>query len=54
MHSVRPTFGMQSVKRGTKPPVVQAVRGHANLAVTSIYVTLAREDMNRKLQGHAS
>ncbi len=53
MHALRHTFGTQSVKRGTKLPVVQAVLGHANLATTSIYVGLAREDMDRELQEHA-
>jgi len=53
VHSLRHTFATQSVKRGTKLPVVQAVLGHANLATTSIYVALAREDMDRQLQEHA-
>ena len=53
VHSLRHTFGTQSVKRGTKLRIVQEVLGHASLETTSIYVGLAREDMDRELQEHA-
>ncbi len=53
VHSLRHTFGTQSVKRGTRLKVVQEVLGHASLDTTTIYVSLAREDMDRQLQEHA-
>jgi site-specific recombinase XerD len=53
VHSLRHTFGTHSVKRGTRLKVVQDVLGHASLDTTTIYVSLAREDMDRQLQEHA-
>jgi site-specific recombinase XerD len=51
--SILANAGTQSFKSGTELPVVQAMLGHANLAATSIYMALAREDMDRELQEHA-
>ncbi len=53
VHSLRHTFGTHTVKRGTKLPVVQQALGHASLKTTSLYVQLAREDMDRQLQENA-
>lgn len=53
VHSLRHTFGTHTVKRGTKLLVVQQALGHASLTTTSLYVQLAREDMDRQLQEHA-
>ncbi len=52
VHSLRHTFGTHTVKRGTQLWVVQEVLGHASLKTTSLYVQLAREDMDRQLQEH--
>ena len=38
---------------GTKLDVVRQVLGHASLAITSIYVELARDVMDRELQENA-
>jgi integrase/recombinase XerC len=53
VHSLRHTFGTHSVRRGTRLKVVQDVLGHASLDTTTIYVSLARQDMDRQLQEHA-
>ncbi len=52
-HSLRHTFATQHVRRGTELPVVQAALGHENLATTSRYVGLVREQMDKRLQEHA-
>jgi site-specific recombinase XerD len=41
------------VKKGTKLDVVRKALGHASLKTTSIYVDLAREEMDRELQQNA-
>lgn len=53
VHTLRHTFGTHSVRRGTKLRVVQEMLGHSSLKTTSIYVSLAREDMDRQLQENA-
>lgn len=53
VHALRHTFGTQSVKAGMNPRVVQAMMGHANLATTSRYVSLARELMDEEVQKFA-
>ena len=53
MHTLRHTFGTHSVRRGTQLRVVQEVLGHSSLKTTSLYVSLAREDMDRQLQENA-
>lgn len=52
-HSLRHTFATQHVKRGTELPVVQHALGHENLATTSRYVGLVREQMDKRLQENA-
>jgi hypothetical protein len=51
VRSLRHTFATHSVKRGTSVRVVQKVLGHASRKTTSVYVELAREEMDRQLQG---
>ncbi|MDP9352546.1 MAG: tyrosine-type recombinase/integrase [Chloroflexota bacterium] len=53
VHSLRHTFGTQHARRGTKPAVIRTALGHESLATTSLYVDLAREEMERELQEHA-
>jgi site-specific recombinase XerD len=53
VHSLRHTFATQQVKRGTKLDVVRKALGHSSLKTTSIYVDLAREEMDRELQENA-
>jgi integrase/recombinase XerD len=53
VHSLRHTYGTHSVKSGMNLRVVQEMMGHANLATTSRYVSLARELMDREVQQHA-
>jgi site-specific recombinase XerD len=52
-HSLRQTFATQHVKRGTELPMVQVALGHENLATTSRYVGLVREQMGQHLQENA-
>ncbi len=53
VHSLRHTFGTHHVARGTSLRTVQEALGHKDLKTTSIYVSLAREVMNKELQEHA-
>jgi len=53
VHSLRHTFATHSVKLGTGLQVIKEVLGHASLKTTTIYVGLAREEMDRQLQENA-
>ncbi len=53
VHSLRHTFGTQHGARGTSLRTVQEALGHKDLKTTSLYVSLAREVMNKELQEHA-
>lgn len=53
VHTLRHTFATHQVKNGTKLDVVRQALGHASLATTSIYVSLAREEMDKELQANA-
>lgn len=53
VHSLRHTFGTHHVAKGTSLRTVQEALGHQNLKTTSVYVSLAREVMNKELQQHA-
>ncbi len=44
---------LHMVKRGTNLRVVQEVMGDKDLKITSLYVGLAREQMNKEMQEHA-
>jgi site-specific recombinase XerD len=50
---VRHTFATQHVKNKTGLPIVQAALRHQNLATTSRYEGLVREQMDEQLQEHA-
>ena len=52
VHSLRHTFGTQHVAKGTSLRTVQEALGHQDLKTTSVYVSLAREVMNKELQEH--
>jgi len=53
VHTLRHTFATHHVARGTSLRTVQEALGHADLKTTSVYVSLAREVMNKELQEHA-
>jgi len=53
VHSLRHTFGTHMVKKGTNLRVVQEAMGHKDLKTTSLYVGLAREQMNKEMQENA-
>ena len=42
-----------SAKKGTKVSVLQRALGHESLDTTSIYIELAREQMDKELQENA-
>jgi site-specific recombinase XerD len=52
-HALRHTFATHHVKKGTSLASVRAALGHESLATTSIYVGLAREQMDKELQQNA-
>jgi integrase/recombinase XerC len=52
-HALRHTFATHHVKKGTSLASVRAALGHENLATTSLYVGLAREQMDKELQENA-
>jgi site-specific recombinase XerD len=52
-HALRHTFATQHVRKGTSLASVRAALGHENLATTSLYVGLAREQMDKELQQNA-
>ena len=53
VHSLRHSFATAHVRKGTELAVVKEALGHRNLATTSRYVGLAREQMDKRLQEHA-
>lgn len=53
VHTLRHTFGTHMVKKGTNLRVVQEMLGHNDLRTTSIYVSLARELMDKQVQANA-
>lgn len=53
IHSLRHTFGTHMVRKGTNLRVVQEMMGHSDLKTTSLYVSLARELMNKQMQANA-
>jgi len=52
-HALRHTFATHHVRKGTSLASVRAALGHESLATTSLYVGLAREQMDRELQKNA-
>jgi site-specific recombinase XerD len=53
VHTLRHTFGTHMVKNGANLRTVQEMLGHNDLKTTSIYVSLAREQMNKDVQNFA-
>jgi site-specific recombinase XerD len=53
VHTLRRTFANHQVKQGTKLDAVRQALGHASLPTTSIYISLAREEMDQELQASA-
>ena len=53
VHTMRHTFATAHVRKKTDLKVVQTALGHANIATTSRYVGLVREEMNKQLQENA-
>jgi site-specific recombinase XerD len=53
VHTLRHTFATHSAIKGTSLRVIQETLGHADLKTTSIYVGLARAEMDRQLQENA-
>jgi len=53
VHTLRHTFATHHVAKGTSLRTVQEALGHRDLKTTSVYVSLARELMNKELQEHA-
>lgn len=52
-HTLRHTFGVHSLKKGASLRSVQEMLGHADIKTTSLYVGLAREQMDKDMQAHA-
>jgi integrase/recombinase XerC len=52
-HALRHTFATHHVRKGTSLASVRAALGHESLATTSLYVGLAREQMDLELQKNA-
>jgi site-specific recombinase XerD len=53
VHALRHTFATHMVRKGTHLAVVQKAMGHESLDTTSIYIDLAREQMDKELQENA-
>ncbi len=52
-HTLRHTFGTHQVRKGTNLRVVQEAMGHSDLKTTSLYIHLARDQMDEQLQANA-
>ena len=53
VHTLRHTMATHHVAKGTDLKTVQETLGHASLATTSIYVSLAKKAQKKALQEHA-
>jgi len=53
VHTLRHTMATHHIARGTDLKTVQETLGHASLATTSIYVSLAKKAQRKALQEHA-
>ncbi len=53
VHTMRHTFATAHVRKKTDLKVVQTALGHANIATTSRYVGMVREEMDKQLQENA-
>jgi site-specific recombinase XerD len=53
VHTLRHTMATHHVAKGTDLKTVQVTLGHASLATTTIYVSLAKQSQKKALQEHA-
>jgi site-specific recombinase XerD len=53
VHTLRHTMATHHVARGTDLKTIQETLGHADLATTSIYISLAKKAQRKALQDHA-
>jgi site-specific recombinase XerD len=53
VHTLRHTMATHHIARGTDLKTIQETLGHADLATTSIYVSLAKKTQRKALQEHA-
>lgn len=53
VHSLRHTMATHHIARGTDLKTMQETLGHANLATTALYVSLAKQAQRKALQEHA-
>lgn len=53
VYRLRHTFGTHMAKKGTDLRGVQEAMGHKHLKTSSLYVGLAREQMNKERQENA-
>ena len=53
VHSLRHTMATHHIARGTDLKTVQETLGHADLATTALYVSLAKQAQKRALQENA-
>ncbi|MFN8560032.1 MAG: tyrosine-type recombinase/integrase [Dehalococcoidia bacterium] len=53
VHSLRHTMATHHIARGTDLKTVQETLGHASLATTALYVSLAKQAQRKALQEHA-
>ena len=53
VHSLRHTMATHHVAQGTDLKTIQETLGHADLATTALYVSLAKQAQRRALQEHA-
>lgn len=53
VHTLRHTMATHHVAQGTDLKTVQETLGHADLATTALYVSLAKQTQRRALQEHA-
>jgi integrase/recombinase XerD len=53
VHSLRHTFAVQQLIKGTSAKTIQEVLGHQDIRTTEIYVALAREAVSKELEENA-
>lgn len=53
VHSLRHTFGLYHVIKGTNLKTIKEILGHKDLRSTSVYLALAKILMSKELQQHA-
>lgn len=52
VQSLRHTFGIQQIAKGTEPRIIQKIMGNKDPQSTSIYASLARELVGKSIQNH--